>query len=425
MRNPLLDIPAAFHRGEPRGITSVCSAHPVVIEAALCLARDLDRLALIEATCNQVNQDGGYTGMNPADFRRFVERIAEKVGYPSERIILGGDHLGPNPWKALPPDEAMAKADVMIAAFAEAGFTKIHLDTSMGCLGEPVALDDAATAARAARLAVIAEARSKSDIPPVYVIGTEVPVPGGATEDLDHLQITKPEAVAQTYHVHQHAFETRDLEDAFARVIALVVQPGVEFGHADVVHFDPEEAVELSACLNDMQGLVFEAHSTDYQTVAGLRGLVQQGFAILKVGPWLTFALREALYALDAIADVIDGHPPKGRLMAAMEEVMQGAPENWSNYYSGSDRELWLQRHFSYSDRIRYYWPSEKAKSAVATLLARFEGRTIPEPVLRQFLGDLVQQRMSAQPDQLLVSSVQQVLRVYEHAANPMQTSVA
>lgn len=425
MRNPLLDIPAAFHRGEPRGITSVCSAHPVVIEAALCLARDLDRPALIEATCNQVNQDGGYTGMTPADFRRFVERIAEKVGYPSERIILGGDHLGPNPWKGLPPDDAMAKADVMIAAFAEAGFTKIHLDTSMGCLGEPVALDDAATAARAARLAVIVEAKSNSDIPPVYVIGTEVPVPGGATEDLDHLQITKPAAVAQTYHVHQHAFETRDLKDAFARVIALVVQPGVEFGHADVVHFDPEEAVELSACLNDMQGLVFEAHSTDYQTVAGLRGLVQQGFAILKVGPWLTFALREALYALDAIADVIDGHPPKGRLMTAMEEVMQDAPENWSNYYSGSDRELWLQRHFSYSDRIRYYWPSEKATSAVATLLGRFEGRTIPEPVLRQFLGDLVQHRMSAQPDQLLVSSVQQVLRVYEHAANPMQTSVA
>ena len=145
----------------------------------------------------------------------------------------------------------------------------------------------------------------------------------------------------------------------------------------------------------------------------------------MKVGPRLTFALREALYALDAIADVIDGHPPTGRLMAAMEEVMQDAPENWSNYYSGSDRERWLQRHFSYSDRIRYYWPSEKAKLAVAKLLARFEGRTIPEPVLSQFLGDVTQQRMSAQPDQLLLSSVQQVLRVYEHAANPMQTSAA
>lgn len=426
MKNPLLDIPASFHRGEPRGITSVCSAHPVVIEAALCLARDLDRPALIEATCNQVNQDGGYTGMTPAEFRRFVEKLADKIGYPSERIILGGDHLGPNPWKDLPPNEAMAKADVMIAAFAEAGFTKLHLDTSMGCLGEPIALDDRVTASRAARLAAIAEAKNSGDIPPVYVIGTEVPVPGGAIEELDHLQITEPSAVAETYQIHQQAFEALHVTDAFARVIALVVQPGVEFGHTDVVHFDPDKASDLSACLNDMPGLVFEAHSTDYQTEAGLHALVQQGFAILKVGPWLTFALRETLYALDAIADVIDGHLPKGRLMAAMEEVMQEEPGNWKRYYAGSSRELWLQRHFSYSDRIRYYWPSEKATLAVKALMARLAGKVIPDPVLSQFLGDLGQQKVGHEADQLLLSAVKQVLRVYESAASckPAATTV-
>ena len=72
MRHPLLAVPDAFHAGKPRGITSVCSAHPIVIEAALRLAKRLGRPALIEATCNQVNQDGGYTGMTPADFRDFV-----------------------------------------------------------------------------------------------------------------------------------------------------------------------------------------------------------------------------------------------------------------------------------------------------------------------------------------------------------------
>lgn len=419
MKHPLQDIPASFQGGRPKGITSVCSAHPVVIEAALDLARELDRPALIEATCNQVNQDGGYTGMTPVDFRRFVEEIAGRADYPSDRIILGGDHLGPNPWKSLPPDEAMAKAEAMIAAFAEAGFTKLHLDTSMGCLDEPVALADDVTAERAARLAAVAEAKTGGGIPPVYVIGTEVPVPGGATEALDHLQITKPAAVAETYQVHRSAFEERGLDDAFARVIALVVQPGVEFGHADVVHFDPDKARDLSACLADMPGLVFEAHSTDYQTEAGLEALVQQGFAILKVGPWLTFALREALYALDGIADVIDGRPPQGALMAAMEEAMQEAPDNWSRYYAGTDRELWLQRHFSYSDRIRYYWPSEKAKSAVETLMTRLEGRTIPEPVLSQFLGRSSRQRLGDRADHILLSSVKEVLSVYERAAVP------
>ena len=63
---------------------------------------------LIEATCNQVNQEGGYTGMTPADFRGFVEAIAARVGFDPSRIILGGDHLGPNPWKQLPAEEALA-----------------------------------------------------------------------------------------------------------------------------------------------------------------------------------------------------------------------------------------------------------------------------------------------------------------------------
>ena len=411
MTHPLLSIPAAYHRGEHLGITSVCSAHPVVIEAALRLAGERDRHVLIEATCNQVNQDGGYTGMTPAAFRDFVEGIAGKVGLNKSQIILGGDHLGPNPWKGLPAGEAMAKAETMIAAYAEAGFTKLHLDTSMGCGGEPVALGDEETAQRAARLAEVAESRATS-LPPVYVIGTEVPVPGGATHALDHLELTAPEAVARTYDVHKSAFEARGLSDAFSRVIALVVQPGVEFGHTDVIHFDAEKAKELSATLNAYPGIVFEAHSTDYQTSDGLHALVSNGFAILKVGPWLTFALREALYALDAAADVLDGHPPKGGLMSEMEDIMLAEPGNWQKYYEGESRDLWVQRHFSYSDRIRYYWPTEKAETAVSRLLARLRGKQIPAPVLGQYLPYAT----GGRAEDVLVSAVERILRKYEAA---------
>ncbi|SFM59064.1 D-tagatose-1,6-bisphosphate aldolase subunit GatZ/KbaZ, partial [Pleomorphomonas diazotrophica] len=145
--NPLSDISTwRFRASGLRGIPSICSAHPVVIEAAMRHAGRLGLPVLIEATCNQVNQDGGYTGMTPGDFRDFVEVIAKRLGFPFERVILGGDHLGPNPWKKLPATEAMDKAKVMIDAFARAGFTKLHLDTSMGCAGEPVALSDALTA---------------------------------------------------------------------------------------------------------------------------------------------------------------------------------------------------------------------------------------------------------------------------------------
>lgn len=412
MTHPLSAIPEAFHAGQPRGITSVCSAHPVVIEAALRLALETGRPALIEATCNQVNQDGGYTGMTPAGFRTFVETIAARVGLAPDRIILGGDHLGPNPWKDLPAAAAMAKAEAMIAAFAAAGFTKLHLDCSMGCAGEPVALDDAVTAARAARLASVAEAH-KSGADPVYVIGTEVPVPGGALEELDHLAITTPAAVAATHAAHRAAFAAAGAEPAFARVLALVVQPGVEFGHADVVPFAPGPAADLTASLAALPGLVFEAHSTDYQSAAGLAALVRGGFAILKVGPWLTFALREALYALDAIADVLDGHPPRGALMAEMDRIMCAAPGHWRKYYDGDATALWLQRHFSYSDRIRYYWPDPAAAAAVAGLLARLEGRTIPETVQSQFLPG-VPAGQDAQ--EILLAAVTRVLRLYDEA---------
>lgn len=90
------EIIARHKAGEHLGICSVCSAHPLVIEAALRFDLHTNNSVLIEATSNQVNQFGGYTGMQPADFRDFVYAIAREVGFPLERLILGGDHLGPN-----------------------------------------------------------------------------------------------------------------------------------------------------------------------------------------------------------------------------------------------------------------------------------------------------------------------------------------
>ncbi len=133
--------------------------------------------ALIEATYNQVNHRGGYTGMAPADFRRLVDGTAHKVGFDPSRLILGGDHLGPNPWKHHAAEEAMHEAAMMVEAYVRAGFEKIHHDASMGCLGEPPALPDELTTGRAATLAAVSEAGAVSK--PIYVIGAEVPFQAG------------------------------------------------------------------------------------------------------------------------------------------------------------------------------------------------------------------------------------------------------
>lgn len=389
-RNQLSTIAEWRGQAGPSGIPSICTAHPLAIEAAMRSVKPSRLPLLIEATCNQVNQDGGYTGMTPDAFRQFVVEIAKRADFPTERLILGGDHLGPNPWKSLPADDAMEKAREMIRAYAAAGFTKLHLDCSMGCAGEGLALSDDVAASRAADLASAAEdARPKDGVPPVYVIGTEVPVPGGALEEIEGLELTDPDAALTTFAIHRDAFKAVGLEESFTRVIGLVVQPGVEFGNHNVIDYDPEASDDLCAVLPRMPGIVFEAHSTDYQTRAALTALVQDGFAILKVGPGLTFALREALYGLDAIAEELFPEHRSQTLRTAMENVMLEAPANWDRYYHGTSAQQALQRHFSYSDRIRYYWPDVQAVLAVEALFDLLGDMELPETLVAQYLGKL------------------------------------
>src|SRR3954452_121194 len=142
MWHPLDAVVRGQKAGEPYGITSVCSAHPLVIEAAVHQALASGGTLLVEATSNQVDQHGGYTGMRPGDFRDLVHGIATEHGLPLDRIVLGGDHLGPNTWRSLPPHQAMAEAEALVTAFVRAGFTKIHLDCSFPCAGDSAPLTD-------------------------------------------------------------------------------------------------------------------------------------------------------------------------------------------------------------------------------------------------------------------------------------------
>lgn len=376
-------------RGEAVGITSVCSAHPLVIKATLAHAlRRGQPTVLIEATSNQVNQDGGYTGMVPSDFRAFVEVIAERAGFPREGIVLGGDHLGPNAWTALAAEEAMVKAEVMVADYVRAGFRKIHLDCSMSCAGDPVPLPERTIAERAARLCRAAEDAFTGDPAdaPVYVIGTEVPVPGGAAEDLEGLAVTTPEAALATLDMHRTLFEREGLGEAWSRVIATVVQPGVEFDHDKVVDYRPEMARDLSAAIGPINGIVFEAHSTDYQTKAALAALVRDHFAILKVGPGLTFALREALWALDAIEREWIEKAERANLREVAVAHMRAAPGHWHKYYHEAGDALTVQLQYSFSDRIRYYWPDAALAAAQEKLFANLRGAPPPMGLVSQYL---------------------------------------
>lgn len=406
-------------RGEATGITSICSAHPLVLAAAIEHAARNDTSVLIEATCNQINHRGGYTGMRPADFAERVHAIADKAGLDRSRIILGGDHLGPSPWRKQPAEIAMNEAESMVAAYVAAGFAKIHLDASMGCAGEPEALDDETTARRAARLAVVAEdvARRTGTPLPVYVIGTEVPPPGGADHALTAIEPTSAGAARRTIAIHRDIFEQAGIADAFSRVIGIVVQPGVEFGNENVLLYDRPKARDLCKVLKGEPQFVFEAHSTDYQGRAPLRELVEDGFSILKVGPELTFALREALYGLDLIAgDLFADYPQRG-LYEVMEQLMLARPEDWARHYGGSEAQQRIQRHYSFSDRIRYYWNQPEAAEAVSQLFDRLQGVPVPLTVLRQHLPRLTRfAGRPLDPTAVAIAAVTAVVEDYAYA---------
>jgi D-tagatose-1,6-bisphosphate aldolase subunit GatZ/KbaZ len=402
-----------------RGICSVCSAQPWVVRAAAEQAAEDNTLLLIEATCNQVNQDGGYTGMRPADFRDFVHRITDRAGLPRARLILGGDHLGPHVWRKLPAEDAMARAETMISQYAEAGFTKIHLDTSMPCAGDPNILSDTVIAERAARLARVAETRHAGK-PPFYIIGTEVPVPGGASQGHE-LAVTTPDAAAQTLAVHKQAFLGAGLDGAWARIAGLVVQPGVEFDNVSVVDYVPAKARGLARWRRDAAGgIVFEAHSTDFQRPQAYRELVEDGFAILKVGPGVTFAMREAICALAEMEKILVAPKAQSGMLETIRAVMQESPGHWKDYYTGSEAEIASLLFNSYSDRIRYYWPDPRIEAALKSLIANLTASPPPDILLSRYLP-LQYRRVRAgtlarNPEALILDKVKDALRPYAAA---------
>jgi D-tagatose-1,6-bisphosphate aldolase subunit GatZ/KbaZ len=399
----------AAHLGARRGIPSWCTAHPETLTAILASYRDDDAPILIEATCNQVNQTGGYTGMTPADFVLFVSRLARKAQVDSARLILGGDHLGPNPWKAEPAAQAMAKARAMVKAYVAAGFEKIHLDASMACADDGV-LAEEVMAARAADLCAVAEASGR---PLAYVIGTEVPVPGGETMRLDTLAVTRPDAVRRTLDLHRAAFAARGLSGAFDRVIGVVTQPGVDFGNDHVYPFDFAKAADLSALLPGLP--TFEAHSTDYQTGAALAALVAGHFRILKVGPELTFAFRQAAFALERIEAALEVAEPSC-LTATLQAAMHAAPAQWRDHVAPGPREA-EEMLYGLSDRVRYYWRAPPVREAWDRLCANLRAADLAPGIVAQALGALVEPGDPATlPERAVQRMVGQVVTRYRTA---------
>lgn len=416
-----VDLVRRQKSGFDDSICSICSANAFVIEAAMEFGLTNNCPVLIEATANQVNQFGGYTGMQPADFTAYVQSLAQKIGFPPEQLILGGDHLGPLTWSNEPEAEAMAKAEVLIAAFVKAGFRKIHLDTSMRLKDDPQdqPLSDETIARRAARLCAVAERAAKPGEEPVYVVGSEVPIPGGATENEDALAVTPPENLDATLAAFRAAFHAQGLDEAFTRVIAVVVQPGVEFADNTIIIYDPVKAKQLTDHAKTLP-FILEGHSTDYQPTSALRMMRRDGIAILKVGPALTFALREALFALESMEKDLYAYSPVGgysRFSDVLEQKLMQEPKYWERYYHGTEGDLAFARRYSLSDRCRYYLEDDSIKQSIRRLVSNINAKPLPFGLTSQYFSAqkeaILEKNGGVNAEWLIKERIRDVIKTY------------
>lgn len=396
LQNVLREMVAKRQLGIHCGIPSFCCANKLVIEALLEQAKRFDDTVLIEATSNQVNQFGGYTNMKPKDFRDFVYRIADRIAFPRDKIILGGDHLGPLPWADMPAKAAMERAAELVRLAVDAGYTKIHLDTSMKLGDDPEGrpLDREVIAERGAVLYRVCEEAFEKRIKkypdaehPVFVIGSEVPVPGGSRQEETRVKVTSPGDFEQTLMAYKKKFAALGLSDAWRHIIAVVVQPGVEFGNDEIRHYNRKDSQRLCECLKKYPDMVFEGHSTDYQAPDKLKEMVEDGIAIIKVGPALTFSLREALFSLSMMErELIGNEADRSRLREVLEEEMRKDPSHWLKYYRGDEQQTALCRKYSFSDRSRYYMALPAVEAAINKLFDNLNLVRIPLGMLRQYM---------------------------------------
>ena len=394
MKHPMQEMMEKRRQGIKCGIPSYCTANELALEIALRRAKMLNQPVLIEATANQVNQYGGYTGMLPKDFYKLVLDMAAAIDLPEQMVILAGDHLGPLTWQNLPEAEAMEKSIELVYQYTRAGFTKIHLDTSMkvaddaeGLLSTEVIARRGATLYKAAIKGYEELKAEKPDaIRPVFVIGSEVPIPGGAQEAEDSLAVTSVEAFKDTVATYKRVWEEEGVGEGMNDVIAVVVQPGVEFGDDQVFLYDSAAAADLCAALKEFPEVCFEGHSTDYQSAKCLKAMVEDGIAILKVGPALTYGLREALFSMSLMESELVPAEERSNFIDVLENTMLANPGNWQKHYHGDEKQLHLARKYSFSDRARYYMGQPEVLEAMDKLFTNLNTYKIPLNMLHQYM---------------------------------------
>ena len=416
-------------RGSAAGLCSVCSSHALVIEAAVRLAGRTKKPLLIEATANQVNQHGGYSGLTANAFVDFVHRLCAQNTVDPGLVLVGGDHLGPYPWRGMPAEPAMLEAERLVRHFVRAGAMR---SISMRAWPSPMILvrrsipvvphrAPSGSVVLLRRKRVSAGTRNRCTL-----LEPKCPLREGKSQrsrgGLPPLLRSLTTFAKQSRCTSGSSMRQRLMTHGTG-LSPWWCQPGIEFDALTVYPYRRDLATGLVSALADFPGLLFEGHSTDYQSTSALRALVEDGFAVLKVGPELTFTLRESLFGLGAIEEELLGsRDGASRLRVTVLETMREKPESWKGYYR-EDALLPLRMTYGYSDRVRYYWNQPRVARAVERLFANLGQAEIPLQLISQFLPHLRPApdlpSAARTPRELVLSIIEAQLSRYIEACTP------
>ena len=339
-----------------KALPSFCTANFDVIESIFYFCNSNKLPCLIECTSNQVNQDGGYTNHSPNKFIKKINNLRKKIKFNRSKLFLGGDHLGPLPWKSSSNKIALDNSIVLINKFLNEKFDKIHIDTSIKCKNDKL-MNSKKIFDRTFKI-LNSKTIKKKIKDRFLIIGTEVPLSGSDnTKDIIITNFKQIESQSLKF------IKFLDVHNFKKKKFGLVIEPGMKYMNSSIKKpllktFSDKKNFSID------NNFVFEAHSTDYQPQKILEKLVDNNFKFLKVGPELTYNYSKALYFMNYIEKKFFKNS-ESDIKKNILLVMKQNKKYWKDYYNNQNNKLFLN---SKLNRSRYYLNFKAVRDSINIL---------------------------------------------------------
>lgn len=360
--------------GVKRTIFAACPNSLTVIRAALKSAKRCDAPVKFATTLNQVDIDGGYTGLTPSEFVKTIRLHARSLNVTSP-VIVAIDHGGPwlkdvhrqENWSYSKTMDAVKKS---FEAAIEAGYDLIHVDPTIDITlpkGENISID--LVAERTIELIVHTETFRRSNNYPriAYEVGTEE-VHGGLAD---------MEVFKRFLELLKQGLKQNGLEDVWPCFV--VGKVGTDLHTTTFDSIVAEQLTEIAK----KYGSLIKGHYSD--NVTNPEAYPASGMGAANIGPEFTEMEYDALIELEQVQEMLF---EEGKIAKRIElkktlweaVIKSGRWQKWLNadensndfYANSSERQEWLIK-----TGCRYIWENSEVVANRARLYQNLSSQGI------------------------------------------------